>query len=43
MYYFKGNTPRKRYDDFNNGMEFFRKIQSGQMKLKEAKITAECV
>ena len=32
MYYFKSNTIRKRFDDFNNSIELFRKIQ-----------TAECV
>ena len=32
MYYFKSNSGRKRFDDFNNGIELFRKIQ-----------TAECV
>ena len=31
------NTTRKRFDDFNNGIELFRKIQSGKMKLEEAK------
>ena len=35
IYYFKGNTTRKRFDDFNNGIELFRKIQSGEMKLEE--------
>ena len=36
-YYFKGNIARKRFDDFNNGTELFRKIQSGEMKLEEEK------
>ena len=35
-YYFKGNTARKRFDDFNNSVELSRKIQSGKMKLQEA-------
>ena len=35
--YFKGNTARKRFNDFNNGIELLRKIQSGEMKLEEAK------
>ena len=25
IYYFKGNTFRKRFDDFNNGIELFKK------------------
>ena len=25
IYYFKGNTARKRSDDFNDGIELFRK------------------
>ena len=34
---FKGNTARKRFDNFNNGIELFRKIQSGEMKLQAKK------
>ena len=26
IYYFKGNTARKRFDDFNNGIKLFEKI-----------------
>ena len=37
------NTARKRFDDLNNGIELFRKIQSCEIKLEEAKITAECI
>ena len=37
MYYFKGNTDRKRSDSFNNGIKLFEKIKSGEMKLEEAK------
>ena len=37
MYYFKGNTVRKRFDEFNNGIEHFRKMQSGEMKLEVVK------
>ena len=33
IYYFKGNTFRKRFCDFNNGIEFFKKIKSGETKL----------
>ena len=36
-YYFKGNTARKIFGDFNNGIERFRKIRSGEMKLEETK------
>ena len=37
IYYFKGNTTRKMFDDFLNGIKLFRKIQSGEVKLEEAK------
>ena len=37
IYYFKGNTFRKRFDDFNNGIELLKKIKSGEMKLEKAK------
>ena len=33
MYYFKGNTFRKRTHDFNNGIELFKNIKSGEIKL----------
>ena len=36
-YYFTGNKARKRFDDFNNEIELFRKIQSGEIKLEESK------
>ena len=36
IYYFKGNTFRKRFDDFNNGIELLKKIKSGEMKLEKA-------
>ena len=35
MYYFKGNTARRRFDYFNNIL--FEKIKSGEMKLEKAK------
>ena len=38
MYYFKGNTATKRFSDFNNGIELSKRIESGEMKLEEAKI-----
>ena len=31
------NTFRKRIDDFNNGIELFKKMKSGKIKLEEAK------
>ena len=37
IYYFKGNTTRKMFDDFLNGIKLFRKIQSSEVKLEEAK------
>ena len=37
IYYFKGNTARRRFSDFNNGIELFEKVKSGKIKLKEAK------
>ena len=33
----KSDTSRKRFDDFNNGKELFKKIKSGEMKREEAK------
>ena len=36
-YYFKGNTARENFDDFDNGIELFRKIQSSEVKLKDVK------
>ena len=43
IYYFKSNTSRKRFDDFNNCIELFKKIKSVQTKLEEAKKAAEFV
>ena len=37
IYYFKGNSFRKRFDDFNNGTKLVTKIRSGEMKIEEAK------
>ena len=37
IYYFKGNITRKMFDDFLNDIKLFRKIQSGEVKLEEAK------
>ena len=36
QYYLKINNSRKRFDDFNNGVEFFEKIKSSEMKLEKA-------
>ena len=43
IYYFKGNITRKMFDDFLNDIKLFRKIQSGEVKLEEAKKTAKCI
>ena len=37
IYYFKKNTSRKRFDDFNNGIGFSKKIKSARAKLGEEK------
>ena len=37
MYYFKNDTARKFFNDFDSGIELFRKIQPGEMKLEDAK------
>ena len=37
IYYFKNNTATKDLNDFENGIEFFRKIESVEMKLEDAK------
>ena len=37
LYYFKANTARKKNYDFNNGIEVFRKMQSGERRQEEAK------
>ena len=34
----KGNNARKRFDDYYDGIEHFRKIKSGEMKLEEKKL-----
>ena len=36
-YYFNGDTSKQRFDDFNNCIEFFKKTQTGKIKLVEAK------
>ena len=41
--FFKGNTFRKRSDDFNNNIEPFKKIKSCEMKLEEAKYCSMCL
>ena len=33
--YFKDESPKKRLDNFNNGIELFRKTQFSEMKLSE--------
>ena len=37
IYYFKNNTAKKIFNDFDNGIELFRKIQSAETKLEDAK------
>ena len=37
MYHFKGNTAKKRFNDFENEIKLFEKIKSGGTKLEEAK------
>ena len=37
IYYLKGSSTRKRFDDCNNGTKPFGKIRSGEMKLESAK------
>ena len=36
-YYFKDDTVKKRFDDFNKVIKNFKKTQSGEIKLEEAK------
>ena len=43
IYFFKGNTARKRFDDFSDVIELFRKIQSCEMKLEQAKNSKMCL
>ena len=41
-YYFKGNTAGKRFDDFNNDIELFKKMESGKINLEGAKSYRMC-
>ena len=41
--YFKGGNTKKRFDNFNSGIKLFRKIKFSEMKLEEAKKTAEYI
>ena len=36
IHYFKSDTTRKRFDDFENGIKLFENVISGDMKLEEA-------
>ena len=36
-YFLKNDTAKKCFDDFDNGIELFRKIKFGEMKLEKAK------
>ena len=37
IYYFKGDSSRKNFDKFQNGIQFFEKLKSGYVKIVEAK------
>lgn len=37
IYYFRKESSRKRFDEFENGINLFEKIKSGDEKLEEAK------
>ena len=37
IYYFKGETTRKRFDDFKKEIKFKNKIKLGDIKQEEAK------
>ena len=39
----KSGTARKRFDDFNNGIELFKKVKSYEMKLEDAKKCRMCL
>ena len=41
IYYFKDDTRKKRFYYFNNGIENFQKMKSGEMNLEEEKKAAE--
>ena len=43
VYQFKGDTSRKRSDDFKNGIKVFVKIKSVDIKLQEAEKSSKCV
>ena len=36
-YYFKDDTAKKRFYDFNNGIELFKKIKSGEASIRSKK------
>ena len=42
-YYFIGDTTGERFDDFNNDIKLFKKIESGKMNLKGAKSYRMCL
>ena len=37
IHYFKSDTQKKKSDDFENKINLFEKIKSGDMKLEEVK------
>ena len=42
-YYFIGDTTGERFDDFNNDIKLFKKIESGKMNLEGAKSYRMCL
>ena len=43
IYYFKGNTARKKLNDFENGIELIEEIKSGNKDLEESEKNAKFV
>ena len=37
IYYFKNNNNNRNFNDFDNGIELFKNMQSGEMKLEDPK------
>ena len=37
IYYFRGDTARKRFDDFKDAINLFEKIKSDEMNIENAK------
>ena len=43
IYQIKGDSSRKRFHDFENGIKIFEKIKSGDIKLEETKNIKICL